>query len=685
MATNRIVIQASTKGVKSAQTAVRGLSLGVKGLITTMAPLIGAYKIFEGLKTSIQMSGEIKGVEQSFKNLSKSVEGSSTFLADMRKQTNGTVSDLELMKQANNAMLLGIVDSGEQFAELTDMGQRLAKAVGQDATYGIESLTTGIGRQSRMMLDNLGIIVDTNKAYADHAKKLGKSTSELTDAEKKTAFTNATLESAREKVARLGEEQLTTADKTNRASASIQNFGVKLGDALTPAYEMSLEVISTALDGIGSAIDTISKTEIDTDKLFSLNSVLVMSEMMHKTFGLVFSVMRQNIGNIGIALGNAMLTGAKKIFDFFAEWAGIVKTYIGDPLIIGFKIAFNNVKLAFVKVANFMNNKLNSVIETFVKGYNKSIAKLPRFDPIDWKPETFDNTIKDIEEKLEELKGSFASTDLIKNLFPDEEINSVDDFMTKLNEIYAEGLAQMGITTKKKSPFSPNPDNEEESIETQIPSFAERLKASLQEMADGITEFMQGAGQQIQATMGMANTTLNAYKSNVMSRKNAEIKAMRETDEFKNASSEKQASMEKRINSKYASEQTKIWVGEQALNLSRVAMNTAQAVTKVAPNPVLMGLMSAMGVTQAGLILSQKPPKYAQHGTDEIVSSPTTFMTGEAGRERVTITPLDLDDQASDNASINVSFSGNVMSDDFIEEQAIPKIRDAIRRGVRLA
>ena len=32
-------------------------------------------------------------------------------------------------------------------------------------------------------------------------------------------------------------------------------------------------------------------------------------------------------------------------------------------------------------------------------------------------------------------------------------------------------------------------------------------------------------------------------------------------------------------------------------------------------------------------------------------------------------------------SNINVSFSGNVMSRDFIENEAIPKIKDAIRRG----
>ena len=32
-------------------------------------------------------------------------------------------------------------------------------------------------------------------------------------------------------------------------------------------------------------------------------------------------------------------------------------------------------------------------------------------------------------------------------------------------------------------------------------------------------------------------------------------------------------------------------------------------------------------------------------------------------------------------AAINITFTGNVMSQDFIENEAIPQIRDAIRRG----
>ena len=33
----------------------------------------------------------------------------------------------------------------------------------------INSLVTGLGRQSKLMLDNLGIMVDNNKAYEKYA------------------------------------------------------------------------------------------------------------------------------------------------------------------------------------------------------------------------------------------------------------------------------------------------------------------------------------------------------------------------------------------------------------------------------------------------------------------------------------------------------------------------------------
>ena len=48
-------------------------------------------------------------------------------------------------------------------------------------------------------------------------------------------------------------------------------------------------------------------------------------------------------------------------------------------------------------------------------------------------------------------------------------------------------------------------------------------------------------------------------------------------------------------------------------------------------------------------------------------------------------TPLDASGQPTSTAGgVNITFTGNVMSQDFIENEAIPQIRDAIRRGASL-
>ena len=154
------------------------------------------------------------------------------------------------MTQANNAMLLGISNSEDQMAELFDVGQRLAQGLGQDTAYGIESLVTGLGRQSKLMLDNLGIMLDVNKANDAYALKLNKTASELTDAERKQAFVNAAMEEGRRLVEKMGEEQLTMASSIDQAKSAISDVGIEIGQTLSPA----VRTIASGFAGAASAV-----------------------------------------------------------------------------------------------------------------------------------------------------------------------------------------------------------------------------------------------------------------------------------------------------------------------------------------------------------------------------------------------------------------------------------------------
>jgi hypothetical protein len=75
---------------------------------------------------------------------------------------------------------------------------------------------------------------------------------------------------------------------------------------------------------------------------------------------------------------------------------------------------------------------------------------------------------------------------------------------------------------------------------------------------------------------------------------------------------------------------------QQAAAIADIAMETAKNVVAVAPNPLAMGAMAAVGVAQSAVVLSQKPPKLHMGGMapDE---AQTQVLTGEAVLDRTTV------------------------------------------------
>ena len=98
----------------------------------------------------------------------------------------------------------------------------------------------------------------------------------------------------------------------------------------------------------------------------------------------------------------------------------------------------------------------------------------------------------------------------------------------------------------------------------------------------------------------------------------------------------------------------------------------------------LLGLATgAAGAAAAMQLFEKVVPKVAATGMNEIVSQPTMILAGEAGAESVNITPLNpVMNQNGGGGSVNVSISGNVMSQDFVEGELAEQIKDAVSRGV---
>ena len=135
----------------------------------------------------------------------------------------------------------------------------------------IDSLVTGMGRQSKLMLDNLRIMVDTNKSYKDFAKANNIAVSAMTDVERKQAFVNAAMKEANFLVAELGEDQLTTKDAIAQATTAVGDLGIKIGDMLAPHVIKVAEALTAFVEGTEAFLDWADGVDTSTESLERLD------------------------------------------------------------------------------------------------------------------------------------------------------------------------------------------------------------------------------------------------------------------------------------------------------------------------------------------------------------------------------------------------------------------------------
>lgn len=162
-------------------------------------------------------------------------EQADEILPELRKQTQGMVSDLVLMQSASRAVALGIKE--DDLPGLFEAAASRAKLMGISVEQAVGDISLGIGRQSKMILDNLGIIVNLDSAYSKYAKTLNKTADELSDSEKKQALTNAVMEASALTVAKAALENETYSDSWKEVTASVTNFITKIGEEIAKVKE----------------------------------------------------------------------------------------------------------------------------------------------------------------------------------------------------------------------------------------------------------------------------------------------------------------------------------------------------------------------------------------------------------------------------------------------------------------
>jgi len=240
------------------------LSSSIGKIAGTLGLAIWANQLMQFSKEAVVLAGKLQGVKEAFDKLNRP-----NLLDDLRRATRGTVDDLQLMQTAVKAENFNIPLN--QLATLLEFAQKRATQTGESVDYLVDSIVTGIGRKSVMILDNLGI---SAVELQEEVKKVGD-------------FGLATGNIIARELENMGNVSETTTDKVARITAGFSNMKAEIGQSLTPAMDGLLDqfqrLMETDLETTIRQLKSLNVSDEQLRRLSMLNTLLETQSQLEST------------------------------------------------------------------------------------------------------------------------------------------------------------------------------------------------------------------------------------------------------------------------------------------------------------------------------------------------------------------------------------------------------------------
>jgi len=255
---------------------------------------------------------------------------------------------------------------------------------------------------------------------------------------------------------------------------------------------------------------------------------------------------------------------------------------------------------------------------------------------------------------------------------------------------YAALLAKIAGLEEKSTEEKKKQNNEEQSL---LDKLRERFSLTDEEkeaMTARVELFQDGFGK-----------ILSLQKQNLDQRVSNELKALKKTDKFRNASMEQRQTMEDDVRAKFAKEQQRIFELQKKMSILKIIIDTITARNKLMADgfaasifdptasiraKLTMAALMASSAAQIALVSKQQAPAFARGGS--FVTGGEQFIKvgdNAGGRERVDITPLSSPDfgDAGGGTGVTVNIMGNVIgTQEFVRDSLLPEIENSIRRNL---
>lgn len=231
-AANQASQAVSAIGQSGAAQGLASVANGAMGAANAVASIVNqAFDAAKALADMAKEGAKLQTLDAAFKALG----GNAKQMQELRDLTGGLVSDEDLQQASNLAKLFKL--PAEEIPKLIKLAQGASAALGTTVAKAMSDTFTAASRQSKMIADNMGIVIgDMSAMYKDFAKKHGKTVGQLTDKDKQLAFVQKMIAEGGRQM------ELATVAQGNaalRAEAQMANFEASLKRAAAEAFASS--------------------------------------------------------------------------------------------------------------------------------------------------------------------------------------------------------------------------------------------------------------------------------------------------------------------------------------------------------------------------------------------------------------------------------------------------------------
>lgn len=313
------------KGIDEAQGKTKTFGEGIKKVSTLAKAAWAAVGVaaFKLAKDMTEAAAQAEGVANQFKKIADAGT-----LDALRKATRNTVSDLELMKVAIKASNFNIPI--KNLATYFEFATKRAIETGESVDYLVDSIITGLGRESVMILDNLGIssakIKEEMEGGASMADALGKI--------------------IQEDLSKAGETASTSAVSIAQVNAAWENLKVTIGGS--DVIQRTLLAITNGLSSMVKGIDEVAKKGgiAAHNRYIEIDEEVNYLKAMGKSEEEILNILNSKVSELKSKLGtnwldnffkNGFKTGAieKQIValeDYIKTFKKVEQTVVSSPV-----------------------------------------------------------------------------------------------------------------------------------------------------------------------------------------------------------------------------------------------------------------------------------------------------------------------------------------------------------------